>query len=71
LKLHYVPKENFSIKLGWAFKKEDINKDKKFYWFNTLTGETTEKKDITKRFYQNPWHRKADAILVSIVADTK
>ncbi len=68
LQLHYVPKENFQIKLGWILKPEK-GKIKTYYWFNTLTGETTKSKPTKEQSYTNPWCYKADAILVSIIKE--
>lgn len=70
LKLHYVPKENFQIKLGWILKPEK-DKVKTYYWFNTLTGEMTKPIPTKGSDYVNPWRYEADAILVSKVIDKK
>ncbi|WP_282080144.1 DUF5060 domain-containing protein [Aquimarina algiphila] len=68
LQLHYVPKENFQIKLGWVLKPEK-DKTKTYYWFNTLTGETTTPKPAKGQGYINPWRYEADAILVSKITE--
>ncbi len=70
LQLHYVPKENFQIKLGWILRPEK-DKTKTYYWFNTLTGETTQIKPTEGQNYSNPWRYEADAILVSKVVEKK
>jgi len=65
LKLFYVPKENFQIKLGWVMRKEE-GKTKKYRWFNTLTGETTDFQYAENiKNFKSPWQGKADAIIVS------
>jgi len=64
LKLFYVPKENFQIKLGWIMRKEE-GKVKKYKWFNTLTGKTTDLKPSGSiKNFKNPWQNTADAIFI-------
>ena len=62
--LLYIPKENYSIALGFLTKNGDKYR---YQWLNTLTGEIKEKGIIKDQFsfYQSPWREQADTILIA------
>ncbi len=71
--LIYVPKGNYQMSRGdWFLQnvKDGVSFESKqvrnYKWFNTLTGEITEPKPITKgMLFISPWRGKADSILIS------
>ncbi|XPF94587.1 DUF5060 domain-containing protein [Colwellia sp. RE-S-Sl-9] len=71
--LIYVPKGNYQMSRGdWFLQnvKNGVSFENKqtrnYRWFNTLTGEFTEPKTITKgMLFISPWRGQADSILIS------
>lgn len=59
--LFYLPKEHYQISIYGGPEKAETGT---YQWFNTYTGEYSEEKPFEKQFFVNPWHLKADAILI-------
>lgn len=75
----YVSKDNYQMSRGdWYLQNTkdgvefDSTQQQTYQWFNTLTGEFTEAKKITKGLtFISPWRGKADAILISQLMNIK
>ncbi|MGJ8692300.1 MAG: DUF4038 domain-containing protein [Thalassotalea sp.] len=67
--LMYVPKENYSIALGYLAKGKEKYRLK---WLNTLTGEinTEHEPEVHKGWFNNsPWRGQADTIVIATRID--
>ncbi|MBB6430409.1 DUF5060 domain-containing protein [Algisphaera agarilytica] len=63
--LYYIPQEHEKLSVYLAQPEGTIQ------WFNTLTGQFTERLPSTAPFYQSPWRGEADAVVICRTKDTE